>query len=187
MHLVMLEELFPKIWVRDLKTACGRCGEKFSNLPILFQAPKYSRPIFACGQVSSPRLYRLWLITYETNYKNKINQTFNWIFLTYWNSDSRSPTIADDVLLSSWICSVPFPENFDRSTGVTWLVEFFLARTSDININIHFIWSKNLSWENWSNADYNLTASERREKKCAQMVSTKPIIIYNKTADKNYK
>ena len=143
--------------------------------------------VFACGQVSSPRLYRLWLITYETNYKNKINQTFNWIFLTYWNSDSRSPTIADDVLLSSWICSVPFPENFDRSTGVTWLVEFFLARTSDININIHFIWSKNLSWENWSNADYNLTASERREKKCAQMVSTKPIIIYNKTADKNYK
>ena len=33
MHLVMLEELFPKIWVRDLKTACGRCDAhaKFEN------------------------------------------------------------------------------------------------------------------------------------------------------------
>ena len=25
-HLVELDELFPKIWVSDLKTACGRCG-----------------------------------------------------------------------------------------------------------------------------------------------------------------
>ena len=32
-HLVELDELFPKIRVRDLKTACGRCGAhaKFEN------------------------------------------------------------------------------------------------------------------------------------------------------------
>ena len=32
-HLVELDELFPKIGVRGLKTACGRCGAhaKFEN------------------------------------------------------------------------------------------------------------------------------------------------------------
>ena len=32
-HLVELDELFPKIEVRDFKTACGRCGAhaKFEN------------------------------------------------------------------------------------------------------------------------------------------------------------
>ena len=42
-HLVELDELFPKIWVRDLKTACGRRGAHakcennancFSDLPV---------------------------------------------------------------------------------------------------------------------------------------------------------
>ena len=72
-HLVELDELFPKIWVSDLKTACGRCGAHA-------KVEKRVKRIIGL-QVTwlnlNHKTDKIWIS--HTSKKNDLRQIFDWL------------------------------------------------------------------------------------------------------------